>query len=221
MLHPDQIPVAPPTWLDGWVTPTNLPGYIAAGIAVVALFFAIRSSNASHRSSRVAQTSLDRLEEEREKEQASKVSAWIVMAAQIDEPGEVPGHLWRIDIALRNASDTAIYGVHFYARPPHQLDHIFLGFLDAVPPSAEAATYRSYFISPPVPPDRQRAVAIGVMFRDGYGRVWNRDLFGYLSQLYETAAVRLKRDLILPARQLAMQREEGMRELHTIRPVED
>jgi hypothetical protein len=85
----------PPTvyWLDGWITPTTLPTWVAGGIAVVALAFAIRSSNAGRRSAEAANGQLRRLEDQEARVQPAGVHAWLE-ALNSECPPEVYCREW-------------------------------------------------------------------------------------------------------------------------------
>lgn len=176
-----QGPAAPamsPSWLEGWVTPANLPAYLAGVLALVGLIFAVRSSNASRRSAAVAQRSMDRMEEEREREQASCVAAWL------DDSNL--NH-----VVVRNGSDLPVFGVMLWfgignrASPRYWLSHR----RHCLPPGDTALHLKKNEVEcmpDDVVPAERRTFFVAVVFLDCKGRTWLRDSFGRLDMLTES-----------------------------------
>jgi hypothetical protein len=185
LLAQDSTPIpSPPSWLWGWVTPSNLPGFIAALIAVVALYFAIRSSRASQASAKTAQENLARLEDERSSSQAKLFSTWVVDVSAVKEISGQPDALGvteaymrassaRFRIAIRNASEATIHHVALFCQAPGEITPYLVGEVDIVPPGEKKALI--YTRETIVPHYAGKIdVRLHTVFVDASGQTWVR-----------------------------------------------
>jgi hypothetical protein len=110
--------------------------------------------------------------EMRRREQASRVSAWVVQA---HEQGASPR------IALRNASDLPVYSVRYQISTDSHGIGVFGNTIIALPPESEPLTVPLVEVSS----DLAENIGVVIEFRDAAGDCWQRNSGGRLSQISE------------------------------------
>lgn len=185
-----------------WLATGTPPTYLAVVVAAVAALFAYRSSNASRTSADAAIKQLKRLEDEREKEQASAVALWMranrpLSSHQRNDGGppkffEYEG-AFSLFYILQNLSAMPVYDAFVYTETDsglYKVGHLAV----AKPSSAAEGKVQSYFVASGI--EENQILRLGLLFRDAQGFLWDRQPDGRLIRLTDAENGK-KRDLIV------------------------
>lgn len=181
---------------DAWLG--TLPAWVTAGIAFLALIAASTSAYFSYRNTRnqqkqleYQQKQLDRLEEDKHKEQASKVAAWVVTKVNPNEGRRVLPTAMRERTFVRvvNGSDLPVYGVWVWVHEAQFERQIGRGALArTLPPGSN-----DLMLDLPLPLTKFSWVS--VVFEDAQGVYWYRDGFGNLTEETEDSVSEIMQDV--------------------------
>jgi hypothetical protein len=180
---------------------------VGAGIAFVALIFAILSSNANRRGVRTARDQFRRHWSEQASSESAKFIGWLTAVEPLKrsagEGAEAYGNVWRVEIAIRNASDMPMYDIWLYcgARSPGRC---LVGRINFIPPGQVAPLlFESHLVYGESGDRLGSDELLAVLFRDGRGTWWHRSDSAELISLDSRPPWELQELLQADARRLA------------------
>ena len=155
----------------------SLTAVVAASIAARA---AIQTNNQQSTQLRYLEGSEQRQREEREREQASKVAAW--MALGMEDYLDLPVCVWA------NSSGLPLYDITFYVALPNKLVRTKYSALGPTSTTDLPRVHRAIMRDAPVGADKMtwvklldlRALRAAISFRDVFDNIWLRNFSGEL-----------------------------------------
>lgn len=173
-----------------WLATGTPPTYLAVVVASVAAVFAYRSSNASRASAEAATKQLKRLEDEREKEQASTIALWMRVVRPLHYYQKYPEgppvrreYVGAFDLfyALRNLSVMPVYDAFVYIETgAGDLYRVATANM-VLPSGTDLKDAQSSFVGTGIA--EGDIFRLGILFRDAQGFLWDRQPDGRLVRM--------------------------------------